>query len=95
MLWETLSESYQFKATERRPYSKLIDVSTISKTNLNQIEQDVPRSRSVTTRNKELKNILVAYCNYSGQDYTQGMNMIAGALLTQLSLENDPKLEDY
>ena len=55
----------------------------------------MPRSRSVTTRNKELKNILVAYCNYSGQDYTQGMNMVAGALLTHLSLENDPKLEDY
>lgn len=89
MLWETMSQSYQFKEIECRDYQQFTNPSTLSKANLHQIEQDVPRSRSVTTCKEGLRNILVAYCNYSGQDYTQGMNMLAGALLTQMDSDRD------
>jgi hypothetical protein len=38
---------------------------------------------------------LVAYCALTGKDYTQGMNLIAGSLLTLLALENDEELKGF
>ena len=88
-----LSKSEQFRLTETRSFAELISPTTLRKADLHQIDQDVPRSRSATEFTHELRNILIAYCNYSGQDYTQGMNMVAGALLSNLAQNNDPQLK--
>lgn len=83
------------KKQTTRTYKQLCNPSTIRAQNLSQIEKDVPRSKSVTQYTKELKNILVAYCALTGKDYTQGMNLIAGSLLTLLALENDEELKGF
>ena len=80
------------KKKASRTYDQLRDPDCIPPETLNQIDKDVPRSRSTTKHLKELRNILIAYSAYSGKDYTQGMNLIAGSLLTLLSLENDEEL---
>lgn len=77
------------------PYKQLKNSNSISSENLIQIDKDVPRSKSITKYLNELRNILIGYCVLTKKEYTQGMNLIAGALLTLLALENDQELEGF
>lgn len=74
------------KKLTKKTYKDLINPENIKQEDVVQIEKDVPRSKSSTKYLKELKNILIAYCSISGNNYTQGMNLIAGSLLSLLSL---------
>lgn len=80
------------KKLTTRTYKQLYTDESIGVENIKQIEKDVPRSKSITHYTQELKNILCAYCALTRKDYTQGMNLIAGSLLTLLALENDEEL---
>ena len=83
------------KEKTHKTYEQLIDPSGISEQNVTQIDKDVPRSKSTTTYLKELRNILIGYCAFSGKDYVQGMNLIAGSLLKLLALENDDDVNGF
>lgn len=80
------------KKLTQLPYKQLTNPQSLSSENLSQIDKDVPRSKSITKYFNELRNILIAYCVLTKKQYTQGMNLIAGALLTLLALENDEEL---
>ncbi len=75
-------------------YSELLDEQSTPAKEISIIDKDVPRSVSITKFLPELRNILIAYVNFSGKSYTQGMNLIAGSLLELLSYENDSELKE-
>ena len=74
------------KKLTNRTYQELASAEFVTEKNIIQIDKDVPRSKATTKYLKELRNVLIAYCAFSGKEYTQGMNLIAGSLLTLLSL---------
>ena len=74
------------KKLSNKSYKELAQGEGVMKETIVQIDKDVPRSRSTTKYLEELRNILIAYCSFSGKIYTQGMNLIAGSLLTLLAL---------
>jgi hypothetical protein len=94
-VWELFANTPEMKKLQTQPYKHMTNPTLIPSEVLGAIEKDVPRTSSVTAYLPELKNILVAYCSLTNKPYTQGMNLIAGSLLTLLALENDEELAGF
>ena len=74
-------------------YEDLMNEKMASESQVIQIDKDVPRTKTVTKFLPELRNILIAWVNFSGKGYVQGMNLIAGCLLELLALQNDKEID--